>query len=101
MHAIDAQKKMINLMIDIDETEPLPGKEGRMLVAINVLAHEITSPENPAPGDDRPRIVARRDEIGDSYVSPEEAKKWIAHAIEKLPLAVALIGNFGSPDRLK
>jgi hypothetical protein len=98
MHAFEAQKEMISISTQITDTSPLSDKHGRVLVAINVLAAQITSPL-----DDELRVVraAKSDEIGDSFVSVEEAEKWLAYVTETLRYQVALFGNFGNPDRLK
>jgi hypothetical protein len=99
MHAIDAQKKAIAIVSDIDDTAPIVDqKEGRIFVAINILSNAISE---PAEDDNRPRSVARSDEIGDSFITVEEAKKWLAYVTETLPHQVAMIGNFGDVDRLK
>src|SRR5262245_297553 len=72
-HAINIQEQMIDLLNDIDETSPLPLKQGRILVALNVLANEITT-----------------DLEAESYnASAKDVRKWLKHTIETLPSCVA------------
>ena len=78
MHAIDAQKRMHDIMWRINDTNPLPEKVGRILVAINVLADVI------ATGDD---------ESNGFQQDVEETRKWLVRAIELLPGQVAHFGN--------
>ena len=99
MHALDAQKKCIRIINEIDDTAPIRDqKEGRIFTAINILAEAMTA---PAEGDNRPREPVKSTEVGDSWITVEEAKKWLAYVAGTLPHQVAMIGNFGRVDRLK
>lgn len=85
MHAIDAQKAIIELMSEIDDTSPVNAREGRILVLLNALGAEISYDENAKAG----------------FVNIAEAKKWLAYAIDGLPGCVAMMGNYGSEENLK
>jgi len=71
MHAFDAQKQIMDIMSEIDDTSPLPSKNGRMLVALNVLANEICT-----------------DNDHEDYVEMD-VDKWLNLALEDLPACVA------------
>jgi len=70
MHAFDAQKRIMDIMSEIDDTSPLPPKNGRMLVALNVLANEICT-----------------DNDHEDYVEMD-VDKWLNLALEDLPACV-------------
>jgi hypothetical protein len=80
MHAIDIQKRIIDLMSEIDDTSPLPKKDGRILVLVNALGAEIAFREHETHNDEPLR----------------EAFAWMQKAIHLLPGSVATMGNYGS-----
>src|SRR5437870_11160860 len=76
MHASEVQKEIISLMGEIDDTGPLPAKEGRILVLLNALGAEISYDEKRRNGFQKQGI----------------AKFWMRHAIRQLPGCIALMG---------
>jgi hypothetical protein len=85
-HAIDLQKQMIALLSEMDDTSPLPPKEGRILVALDVLVSEISY-------DD---AAESAESTSDGTATVEEAREWLDKAIKLLPGCVALFGGYGT-----
>src|SRR5215831_5056911 len=83
-HASDIQERMFNLMMEIDDTKPLPPKVGRLHVAVNVLAQEIVSVG-----------VDDVDDENDGWETLEETMKWAKTAVGMLFDAIE---NLGHPD---